>query len=99
MPESSYRERVLDLAIEQLPDLRDATLVQERVCFYDYSPEGDFILDQWDENDRLIVACGFQRPRLQVWTARWSAPGAIRADRTLPSGPGAFRTGAPPRRD
>jgi glycine/D-amino acid oxidase-like deaminating enzyme len=59
MPESSYRERVLDLAVEQMPHLRDATLVQERVCFYDYSPDGDFFLDQWDENGRLIVACGF----------------------------------------
>ena len=59
MPESSYRERVLDLAIEQMPDLRDATLVQERICFYDYSPDGDFILDQWDVHGRLIVACGF----------------------------------------
>jgi len=59
MPEASYRERVLDLAIEQMPDLRDATLVQERACFYDYSPDGDFILDQWDQNARLIVACGF----------------------------------------
>jgi glycine/D-amino acid oxidase-like deaminating enzyme len=59
MPEPSYRERVLDLAIEQMPHLRDATLVQERVCFYDYSPDGDFILDRWDENGRLIVACGF----------------------------------------
>jgi len=59
MPESSYRERVLDLAIEQMPDLRDATLVQERVCFYDYSADGDFVLDQWDEHGRLIVACGF----------------------------------------
>ena len=42
-----------------MPHLRDATLVQERVCFYDYSPDGDFILDQWDEHGRLIVACGF----------------------------------------
>jgi glycine/D-amino acid oxidase-like deaminating enzyme len=58
MPEPSYRERVLELAIEEMPGLRDATLVQERVCFYDYSPDGDFILDQWDENARLIVACG-----------------------------------------
>jgi glycine/D-amino acid oxidase-like deaminating enzyme len=59
MPETSYRERVLQLAIEQMPQMRDATLVQERVCFYDYSPDGDFILDQWDQNARLIVACGF----------------------------------------
>src|SRR5207247_971186 len=43
MPEASYRERVLDLAMEQMPALRDATLVQERACFYDYSPDGDFI--------------------------------------------------------
>jgi glycine/D-amino acid oxidase-like deaminating enzyme len=59
MPDQSFRERVLDVAVEQMPGLRDATLVQERVCFYDYSPDGDFILDQWDENARLIVACGF----------------------------------------
>jgi glycine/D-amino acid oxidase-like deaminating enzyme len=59
MPEPTYRERVLDLAFEQMPGLRDATLVQERACFYDYSPDGDFILDGWDEHARLIVACGF----------------------------------------
>jgi glycine/D-amino acid oxidase-like deaminating enzyme len=59
MPEPTYRERVLDLALEQMPGLRDATLVQERACFYDYSPDGDFILDRWEEHARLIVACGF----------------------------------------
>jgi glycine/D-amino acid oxidase-like deaminating enzyme len=59
MPDASFRQRVLDQAIEQMPDLRDATLVQERICFYDYSPDGDFILDQWDASARLIVACGF----------------------------------------
>jgi len=59
MPEPTYRERVLDLALEQMPGLRDATLVQERACFYDYSPDGDFIFDRWDEHARLIVACGF----------------------------------------
>ena len=59
MPEPSYRERVLDLAIQQMPGLQDATLVQERACFYDYSPDGDFILDQRDEHARVIVACGF----------------------------------------
>src|SRR5207245_2965235 len=59
MPDPSYRQRVLDLAMAQMPALRDATLVQERACFYDYSPDGDFILDQSDEHARLIVACGF----------------------------------------
>jgi glycine/D-amino acid oxidase-like deaminating enzyme len=59
MPEPSLRERVLGLAGDQMPGLRNATLVQERTCFYDYSPDGDFILDQWDANARLIVACGF----------------------------------------
>jgi glycine/D-amino acid oxidase-like deaminating enzyme len=59
MPEPTYRERVLELALEQMPGLRHATLVQERACFYDYSPDGDFILDRWDEHARLIVACGF----------------------------------------
>jgi glycine/D-amino acid oxidase-like deaminating enzyme len=59
MPDAAFRERVLALAIEQMPDLRDATLVQERACFYDFSSDGDFILDQWDDSARLIVACGF----------------------------------------
>jgi glycine/D-amino acid oxidase-like deaminating enzyme len=59
MPEPTYRERVLDLALQQMPGLRNATLVQERACFYDYSADGDFILDRWDEHARLIVACGF----------------------------------------
>ena len=59
MPEPALRERVVGLALEQMPGLRDATLVQERTCFYDYSPDGDFILDQWDANARLLVACGF----------------------------------------
>ena len=59
MPDPMLRERVLGLVGEQIPALRDATLVQERACFYDYSPDGDFILDQWDEHARLIVACGF----------------------------------------
>jgi glycine/D-amino acid oxidase-like deaminating enzyme len=59
MPEPELRERVLALLTEQIPGLRDATLLQERTCFYDYSPDGDFILDRWDERARLIVACGF----------------------------------------
>jgi glycine/D-amino acid oxidase-like deaminating enzyme len=59
MPDPAFRERVLGLATAQIPGLRDATLIQERTCFYDYSPDGDFILDQWDEHARLIVACGF----------------------------------------
>ena len=59
MPEPTYRERVLELALEQMPGLGNATLVQERACFYDYSPDGDFILDRWDEHARLIVACVF----------------------------------------
>jgi glycine/D-amino acid oxidase-like deaminating enzyme len=59
MPDPAFRERVLGLASEQIPGLRQATLVQERACFYDYSPDGDFILDQWDDSARLIVACGF----------------------------------------
>jgi sarcosine oxidase len=59
LPDPAFRERVLGLAMEQVPALRGATLVQERACFYDYSPDGDFILDQWDEHARLIVAAGF----------------------------------------
>jgi glycine/D-amino acid oxidase-like deaminating enzyme len=50
---------VLGLATAHIPGLREATLIQERTCFYDCSPDGNFILDQWDENARLIVACGF----------------------------------------
>ena len=45
--------------VGQLPALRGAALMQERVCFYDRSPDGDFVLDQWDADARLLVACGF----------------------------------------
>jgi glycine/D-amino acid oxidase-like deaminating enzyme len=54
-----YRAELHEYLVRQLPALRDATLMQERVCFYDRSPDGDFILDQWDGHARLLVACGF----------------------------------------
>ncbi len=55
----AYREELFAYAERQIPALRGAALVQERVCFYDRSPDDDFILDQWDPNARLLVACGF----------------------------------------
>jgi glycine/D-amino acid oxidase-like deaminating enzyme len=54
-----YREQLYGFLVRQLPALRGAALMQERVCFYDRSPDGDFIMDQWDEQARLLVACGF----------------------------------------
>jgi glycine/D-amino acid oxidase-like deaminating enzyme len=54
-----YRADLHSYIVRQLPALRDATLIQERVCFYDRSPDSDFILDQWDPHARLLVACGF----------------------------------------
>jgi glycine/D-amino acid oxidase-like deaminating enzyme len=54
-----YRSDLHSYIVRQLPALRDATLMQERVCFYDRSPDSDFILDQWDPNARVLVACGF----------------------------------------
>jgi glycine/D-amino acid oxidase-like deaminating enzyme len=55
----SYRRELYDYLIREVPALRDAALMQERVCFYDRSSDGDFILDRWDPEARLIVACGF----------------------------------------
>ena len=55
----TYRSDLHEYIVRQLPALRDATLMQERVCFYDRSPDNDFILDQWDPHARLLVACGF----------------------------------------
>ena len=54
-----YRQQLYDFLVGQLPALRGAAVMQERVCFYDRSPDGDFVLDQWDSRARLIVACGF----------------------------------------
>ena len=56
---AEYREELFAFTEAQVPALRGAALVQERVCFYDRSPDDHFILDQWDANARLIVACGF----------------------------------------
>jgi glycine/D-amino acid oxidase-like deaminating enzyme len=55
----AYRAELHAFLVRQLPALESATLMQERVCFYDRSPDGDFILDQWDPHARLLVACGF----------------------------------------
>jgi glycine/D-amino acid oxidase-like deaminating enzyme len=54
-----YREELFAFAEAQVPALRGAALVQERACFYDRSPDDHFIMDQWDPDTRLIVACGF----------------------------------------
>ena len=55
----AYRNELHAYLVRQLPALESATLMQERICFYDRSPDGDFILDQWDPHARLLVACGF----------------------------------------
>ncbi len=55
----AYRQQLHEFLVRQLPVLRSAALLQERVCFYDRSPDGHFVLDQWDGDARLIVACGF----------------------------------------
>ncbi len=59
LTDDEYRQATLDALIQQFPGLRDSALVQERVCFYDNSPDGDFLMDQWDEQARLIVGYGF----------------------------------------
>jgi glycine/D-amino acid oxidase-like deaminating enzyme len=54
-----YAQQLYAYLMEQLPWLQAAPLMQERICFYDRSTDGNFILDQWDPEARLIVACGF----------------------------------------
>ncbi len=55
----AYRDQLYGFLVGQFPGLRDAALMQERVCFYDRSPDEDFVMDQWDDQSRVIVACGF----------------------------------------
>ena len=93
---AGYREQLYAFLVRQLPALRGAALMQERVCFYDRSPDGDFVLDQWDADARLLVACGFSGhgfkfgPLLGARLARYALSGARPAD-LQPFGFGRFQ--------
>jgi glycine/D-amino acid oxidase-like deaminating enzyme len=81
-----YRDEMLAYLEQQVPALQGAAVVQERACFYDRSPDDDFILDQWDPDARLILACGFSRhgfkfgPLLGDRLARYCLTGHPTAD-------------------
>lgn len=42
-----------------IPELANRPIVHSRVCFYDNSPDDDFILDHLPGSERIVVACGF----------------------------------------
>ncbi len=42
-----------------IPELATRPMLHSRVCFYDNSPDDDFILDYLPGSQRIIVACGF----------------------------------------
>ncbi len=86
LADSVYQEQLYSFLVRQFPGLRNAALLQERVCYYDRSPDEDFLLDQWDPEARLIVACGFSGhgfkfgPLLGARLARYALSGRCPAD-------------------
>jgi monomeric sarcosine oxidase len=42
-----------------IPELANQPIVHSRVCFYDNSPDDDFIIDRLPGSERIVVACGF----------------------------------------
>lgn len=50
--------RVKEIAGEFIPLLKDGKVQRTHMCFYDRSKDGNFILDCWDNNRRIIFGCG-----------------------------------------
>ncbi len=42
-----------------IPEIANRPIVHSRVCFYDNSPDDNFIIDHLPGSERIIVACGF----------------------------------------
>lgn len=57
-PTSAGIERARKLLAERFPDLRDAPLVEARVCQYTNSPDGHFVLDRHPEANNVWLAGG-----------------------------------------
>lgn len=57
-PSAAGIERARKLLAERFPDLRDAPLVEARVCQYTNSPDGHFILDRHPAAGNVWIAGG-----------------------------------------
>lgn len=56
--EASAVGRVRDVLRRHLPDLADAPLLETRVCQYENTPDGHFLLDRLPGHDRVWIAGG-----------------------------------------
>jgi glycine/D-amino acid oxidase-like deaminating enzyme len=54
-----YIESVLDKVTGFIPSLKGVSAARTHVCFYDRSRDGQFILDAWDTEGRIVYGCGF----------------------------------------
>jgi len=54
-----YVQSVLERVAGFVPDLKNTSVARTHVCFYDRSRDGQFILDAWDTDSRIVFGCGF----------------------------------------
>jgi glycine/D-amino acid oxidase-like deaminating enzyme len=57
-PDAALTERNRQYLARRLPFTRGGSLTTSRVCIYDNSPDGDFILDLHPEADNVLIASG-----------------------------------------
>ena len=55
----AFIERCREFFIEFIPGLSDARVIETRICFYNNTPDDDFIIDWHPELDRVLVVTGF----------------------------------------
>ena len=56
--EEGEAARVVEMVAWFIPSLMDARVERTHMCFYDRSKDGNFILDAWDGNARVVYGCG-----------------------------------------
>jgi len=57
-PTQDYVNQVVHTVGGFIPALQSAKVAKYHVCFYDRSKDGNFILDSWDPDARIIFGCG-----------------------------------------
>jgi len=57
-PSKDYVKQVIHTVANFIPVLQSAKVADYHVCFYDRSKDGNFILDSWDSDARIVFGCG-----------------------------------------
>src|SRR4030095_12627410 len=55
----AFIERCREFFTEFIPALSDARVIETKICFYNNTPDDDFIIDWHPELDRVLVVTGF----------------------------------------